>query len=237
MRRLLSCTPAREWEFTHTTTSPYHSQSNGKAESSVKIAKTLIKKATRKSKDLYIALLEWRNTPAKDGPSACQKLFSRRTRTLLPTAETLLEPNVAENIPENIELRRRKAKQYFDKQANIGQPVRLQPQNPRFPWSKGSCVAKVGPRSYLIKTSDGLYRRNRKFIPHTLSLKMLKQIRQKLQDNPRTTWPKLRQRHRPVSHQPVSHRQPQPTSFRLLHLPDALRVVVSLKCLISTMTT
>ena len=36
---------AMEWEFPHTTTYPYHSQSKGKAEAAVKIAKRLIKKA------------------------------------------------------------------------------------------------------------------------------------------------------------------------------------------------
>jgi len=30
---------AKQWEFDHVTTSPYHSQSNGKAEAAVKIAK------------------------------------------------------------------------------------------------------------------------------------------------------------------------------------------------------
>ena len=40
-----ACT--REWEFQHTTSSPLHSQSNGKAESAVKIAKNLVKKAKR----------------------------------------------------------------------------------------------------------------------------------------------------------------------------------------------
>ncbi|MEG7521813.1 MAG: transposase family protein [Chromatiales bacterium] len=30
---------SNEWEFLHTTSSPYHSQSNGKAKSSVKLAK------------------------------------------------------------------------------------------------------------------------------------------------------------------------------------------------------
>jgi hypothetical protein len=47
----------------------------------------------------------------------------------------------------------------------IGEAVRLQPTQPRSPWRQGSCVAKIGPRSYLVETNDGhLYRRNRKFI-------------------------------------------------------------------------
>ena len=47
----------------------------------------------------------------------------------------------------------------------VGEPVRLQPTNPKAPWEKGSCVAKVGSRSFLIETeSRSLLRRNCKFI-------------------------------------------------------------------------
>ena len=41
---------AHEWEFQHITSSPLHSQSNGKSESAVKIAKNLVKKAKRDNK-------------------------------------------------------------------------------------------------------------------------------------------------------------------------------------------
>ena len=54
---------ACKWKFQYTTSSPLHSQSNGKAESGVKIAKNLVKKANRGNKDLQMSLLEWRNTP------------------------------------------------------------------------------------------------------------------------------------------------------------------------------
>ncbi|CAB4025222.1 PREDICTED: uncharacterized protein K02A2.6-like [Paramuricea clavata] len=39
---------AKDWEFEHTTSSPYHSQSNGKVEAAVKIAKRLMKKSQAK---------------------------------------------------------------------------------------------------------------------------------------------------------------------------------------------
>ena len=68
---------SRAWEFVHTISSPYHSQSNGKVESAVKIVKQLFKR----SSDLYMALLEWRNTPTVGlDSSPCQRLFARRTR-------------------------------------------------------------------------------------------------------------------------------------------------------------
>ena len=52
---------SRAWEFVHTVSFPYHSQSNGKVhvESAVKIVKRLFKQ----SSDPYMALLEWHNTP------------------------------------------------------------------------------------------------------------------------------------------------------------------------------
>ena len=45
---------SNEWDFQHTTSSPYHSQWNGKAESSVKLAKSLMKRAV----DPQLALLQ-----------------------------------------------------------------------------------------------------------------------------------------------------------------------------------
>ena len=97
--------------------------------------------------------------------------MSRRTRTTIPTTEALLKPEVIDGVYENIKSKRQQAKAAYDKHAKpllelqVGEPVRLQPVNPKAPWEKGSCVAKVGPRSFLIETESGnLYRRNRKFI-------------------------------------------------------------------------
>ena len=53
---------AVEWEFKHVTSSPHHHKSNGKAESAVKIAKSLFKKAFRDGKDPWLALLEYTET-------------------------------------------------------------------------------------------------------------------------------------------------------------------------------
>ena len=89
---------AREWEFQHTTCSPLHSQSDGKAESAVKIAKNLVKKAKRGNKDLQISFLEWRNTPDTNGLSPVQKLMSRRSKTTIPTTEALLMPVPSEHV-------------------------------------------------------------------------------------------------------------------------------------------
>ncbi|KAJ8375598.1 hypothetical protein SKAU_G00061780 [Synaphobranchus kaupii] len=57
---------ARSWEFQHKTSSLYNSQSNEKAESAVKISKTLISKAKQEGSDVWKAVLAWQ----KDFPAA-----------------------------------------------------------------------------------------------------------------------------------------------------------------------
>ena len=158
---------ARTWEFVHTTSSPLHSQSIGKSESAVKIAKKMPKKAKRDKKDLQMSLLNWRNIPDDYGKSPAQKLVSRRTKTRIPTTLGLLKPQVVDGVPDDIKLKRQKAKTAYDKHARplpeleTGEPVRLQPVNPKLPWAKGTCIAKVGPWSYLVESEKGrLYRRN-----------------------------------------------------------------------------
>jgi len=167
---------AREWEFHHVTSSPYHSQANGKAEATVKIAKRLIKKTKANNQDLYLAILEWRNTPSDSGTrsSPVQKLMSRRTNTLLPTPEGLLQPSTVHGVPEEIKIRKQKAKLQYDKgtkplpELEIGQPVRIQPNKYNSQWTLGQCIDKVGPRSYLVQNEDGqMFRRNRKFLRTT----------------------------------------------------------------------
>ena len=82
---------SQKWGFEHLTSSPYHSRSNGKAESSVKAAKKMIKKARKAGEDQYLALLNIRNTPSEAIRSnPAQLLLGRRTKTILPTSDALL---------------------------------------------------------------------------------------------------------------------------------------------------
>ena len=53
------------WGIEHVLTSPYHPRSNGKAESAVKTTKTLMAKAAHSGSDLFLMLLEYRNTPTQ----------------------------------------------------------------------------------------------------------------------------------------------------------------------------
>lgn len=104
---------AQDWEFEHVTSSPYHSQSNGKAESAVKIAKNILKKSKRSGKDQWKALLDWGNTPNVDmNSSPVQRLMSRRTRHTLPISNSLLTPKVIDEVADKLFDKRKKAKLY-----------------------------------------------------------------------------------------------------------------------------
>ena len=95
--------------------------------------------------------------------SPAQRLMSRRTKTTLPIAQQLLEPDVKKKLI----LKCRKAKKYFDKGSKelpelvIGKSVRVKPVVKKSKvWQRGDCVGKVGPRSYLIDIDGRIVRRN-----------------------------------------------------------------------------
>ena len=86
---------ASDYQFKHKTSSPRYPQSNGMSEKSVQTAKRLLIKAKEDNRDPYLALLDYRNTPRSDLlGSPVQRLMGRRTKTLLPTSNLLLEPKV-----------------------------------------------------------------------------------------------------------------------------------------------
>ena len=132
--------------------------------------------AHRDKKDPWLAILDWKNTPTEQiGISRIQRLMSRRTRTRLPTADELLNPEVVNGVTQKIEKKRKKAKFYYDRTARklpelvIGDHVRLEPRpNDRDrTWKSGTCISKVSPSSYLVDCEGTVRRRNRKFIRST----------------------------------------------------------------------
>ena len=89
---------ATEYGFTHTTSSPKYPQSNGEAERAVQTIKKLLKK----SKDPYIALLMYRETPLQNGYSPSELLMGRKLKTKLPINPSSLLPETPnmKNIQE-----------------------------------------------------------------------------------------------------------------------------------------
>lgn len=158
---------ARAWDFEHLTSSPGHSQSNGKAESAVKTAKKLIKRAKESRSDAYLAILDHRNTPTQGlGSSPAQNLMNRRTKTLLPTTARLLTPKLTFCHPELKSNQARQAR-YHDKGAKEltpleeGDVVRMKPIQRNQVWKQGVVAKRYDERSYEVETADGSYRRNR----------------------------------------------------------------------------
>ncbi len=147
---------AKEWDFDHVKSSPRHPKSNGKAESAVKIVKNLCKKAACAGNDLWLAILQWRNTPTEGMfSSPAQRLMSRSLRTPFPLADTLLGPSVVTGVPDKLQVKHQTAKLWYDRSArdlpelSIGQDIRMKPLpgDRTGRWRRGVCMQQVGPRS------------------------------------------------------------------------------------------
>ena len=160
----------------HITSSPRYPQSNGRVENAVKTASTLIKKAKESGTEFYLSLLSWRNTPTEGmNSSPAQRIFGRRTRTQLPTAEVLLKPQSTDTEATRDQILKRKEKQthHYNQHAKElpgllkGETVRLAPQpgNRSQKWFKAVVQDQTDVRSYNVRTEDGrMFRRNRKHL-------------------------------------------------------------------------
>ena len=161
----------------HTTSSPHHHQSNGRAEAAVKVMRALMTKADMEKKPLWLLLLAQRNTPSHGMKSSpVQRLMSRRTRTQLPAPKKAYLPVIQEEVKELLRQRKQRSKMYKDKKSRslpellIGQPVRTKthPQIRRDPWVPATVISKVNPRSWLIAVPGrGTLVRNRTHIRET----------------------------------------------------------------------
>ena len=160
-----------KYDIQHTTSSPHHPKSNGKAESAVKAAKRILKKTAKTGEDPYLAILNVRNTPQQGiGVSPAQRLMGRRTKTLLPTAATLLNADPAKSeIADKLKFQQTKQKFYYDRTAKPlkplleGDTVRAKPyQINEKSWEKATVTKRLDDRSYEIETDSGTtLRRNR----------------------------------------------------------------------------
>jgi hypothetical protein len=126
-------------------------------------------KSVADQRDPYLALLDLRNTPNEDiGFSAVQRIFGRRTKTLLPVLENLLKPRYAERVQEQLHYRKGRETHYYNRGAKELSPlhevdvVRIRPKGNEKSWKKAIVQGQVDIRSYNIRTEDGReYRRNR----------------------------------------------------------------------------
>ena len=157
---------AKSWDFVHQTSSPRYPQSNGKVERAIQVVKSLLQKAVDDSRDPFLALLEFRNTPSESLQlSPVQIIFGRRTRSLIPIHSTLLQTQSSQQTRHRLMDSKAKQTIYYNRKATsprppleIGQTVRFKPTSDD-DWRKGEIVDKLPFRSYRVRTPDGSTRR------------------------------------------------------------------------------
>ena len=131
-----------------------------------------MKKAVEESVDPYLSLLNHRNTP-RDSVlgSPAQRLMSRQTKTLLSMAKEQLKPKVKDPdvVHERLQYYKNLRKKSFDRGSrnlpvlNQGDVVRIRGEKGFL--QKGVVERKSKyPRSYLVKSPSGTYRRNRRHL-------------------------------------------------------------------------
>ena len=151
-----------KWGFEHMPSSPHHSRSNGKVESSVKSAKNMIRKAKTCVKDQYLALLNSRNTLSQCMDSSpAQRLLGRRTKTIIPTARIVLESrsSVPQQETDQLKMIQIRQARYYDISArnlptlHEGDTVRMKPLLlGDKSWKK--VVERLDDRSYEVEDTD-----------------------------------------------------------------------------------
>ena len=160
---------AKQWGFSHLTSSLRYPQSNGKIEATVKSMKKILAASwdhmNLKEDKLCRALLQYSNTPSrKDGLSPAQKLFGQPIQDTLPAHRCSFSPewqkcmNEAEQQATNVS---DQSETFYNPHAHslpyihVGSTVAL--QNPQTKlWDIYGTVVAVGPhRRYHIKTLSG----------------------------------------------------------------------------------
>ncbi|UYV66853.1 K02A2.6-like, partial [Cordylochernes scorpioides] len=154
---------ARQYGFTHVTSSPRFSQSNGMAEAGVKIAKLILKK----NQDPSLGLLEYRSTPLENGYSPAELLMGHKLRTTLPIAPDNLNPKLVDSqtLKRKEGRRRKDMKSRYDRRCGATEMEELSEGDTVWItdmriWGIVKKKAST-PRSYMVDTPVGTLRRNR----------------------------------------------------------------------------
>ncbi|UYV68297.1 K02A2.6-like [Cordylochernes scorpioides] len=154
---------ARQYGFTHVTSSPRFPKSNGMAEAGVKIAKLILKK----NQDPSLGLLEYRSTPLENSYSPAELLMGRKLRTTLPIAPENLNPRLVDSqtLKRKEERRRKDMKSRYDRRCRARDMEELSECDTV--WITDMRISGIvkqkasTPRSYMVDTPVGTVRRNR----------------------------------------------------------------------------
>ena len=146
---------SQAWGFEHTLTSPYNSQSNGKAESALKIARRLLKR----SKDpIGVEPYYWYGF--KSMSKAVGSMDKGSSSNGGVQMDPAVEPHVLEKKLKKQKLQILRSKWTLPPLA-IGQPVLAQDMLVfKTQWDRGTCVGHLSDRSYVVDIDDHLVQRN-----------------------------------------------------------------------------
>ena len=140
--------------------------------------KRLLKKAIKEEKDLYISILEYRNTPVVGTASPAQLLMNRRLRSIIPSTTKQLELKLQNQREIRDVSSRNKLLQKiaFDKHSkplkplHVGNSVSVRMRNGTWEPAVITDMSST-PRSYVVQTENGEYRRNRKDLRQVPTIK------------------------------------------------------------------
>lgn len=169
---------SNEWNFNISTRSPNYPRSNGLAEKAVAICKNFLKKATEEKKDIYISLLEYRNSPLKNvGFSPSELFMNRLCKTKIPVSAELLKPKLHPDIQKRLQAKQNIAKHYFNRHARDLSPLNAENNvvvydHIKKTWQSGKVVSPhETPRSYIVKDQQqNIVRRNRIDLRHSRNM-------------------------------------------------------------------
>ena len=161
----------QNWLIEHRTSSPHYPQSNGLAESMVKVSKNLIEKALLQELPWNRLILDYRCTPvSSEIPSPAEILFGRRFRSSISILPSQVMNDRISTIRELIAKKEGKYHPQSTSQNSIlplepGQNVWLQNSNSR-QWEQAVIREKCRePNSYMVETPSGsIFRRNSNFL-------------------------------------------------------------------------
>lgn len=158
---------SQEYTFKWVSSSPKYPQSNGQAESAVK----LLKKIMKKNEDPFKGLLAYRNTKLACGASPAQLMMGRMLRENLPIKEDKLKPKLPDHklVKQKLQKEKEEQKKNYDNRHKANKELKELETGTRV-WivtekKEGIVTRKRDePRSYEIQTDSGVIRRNRRHL-------------------------------------------------------------------------
>ena len=147
-----------EWGIKHTTSSPWHAQSNGYIECQIHYLKPIMKKCMKSGRDVNLVLLNVRATTLDAKlPGPAELMFGRPITTTLPSHTSELAPEVyRDHLRQVQDQQKAYADQHTRERPPLlpGKQIRILDKTAKT-WCAGRVVARNSDRSYLVATEGG----------------------------------------------------------------------------------